>query len=422
MKKLFRTVAVCLLPLALGGAAPSAVTPPPGLPEGVEPLPPEMHSRMDELVHTAEERRGLRLKRPVAWGWLGPDALREKITAELRKELPAETLRPFESALKAFGLVPERLDVVGVYTDLLTAEIAGFYDPDAEYMALVRRGQSKLDALDEMTLVHEAVHAIQDQHFDLGAFVDLDPMSDAASAREALVEGDATWAMLERVADISPKILEESSRLEGGLSKAPVWFRETLLFSYFRGLAFCHEVRALGGQALVDRAFTVDPPRSTEQILHPEKWAQQRDDPVAITSPDLSAVLPGHAKAAEGELGEMGIRILLTGEDQSGRKTAETAAAGWGGDRFQVYEKDGRRVLAWATEWDTEADAAEFETAARGLGADWDVRRAGPKRVQVVRGVEGEALAVVQGALTPIAEPNPPAAPSLTASPSAARY
>ena len=91
------------------------------------------------------------------------------------------------------------LDVAAVYTDVLTGQVAGFYDPEAEYMALVRRGAGTPDtphAGDDMVLVHEVVHAIQDQHFDLEAFTDLDPMSDAAAARSAVVEGDATWAMM----------------------------------------------------------------------------------------------------------------------------------------------------------------------------------------------------------------------------------
>jgi hypothetical protein len=415
MKKLSRAAAVCLLPL-LFGAAPAAVEPPGGLPEGVEPLPPELHRRMDGLVRTAEERRGLRLKRAVAWGWLRPDVLREKVAEEMGKDLPAEKLRPLEAALKAFGLVPETLDVAAVYTDVLTQQIAGFYDPEAEYMALVRRGEGGPDAPhagDDMVLVHEVAHAIQDQHFDLEAFTSLDPMLDASAARSALVEGDATWTMMQHTGGIDPEALERDADLGDGI---PSWFEETLLFSYFRGLAFCLEVRGAGGQALVDRAFMADPPRSTEQILHPEKWIGKRDEPVAIAWPDLSKALPGHAKTAEGELGELGVRILLTGQGAKDRKAAETAAAGWGGDRFAVYEKAGRRVLAWITEWDTEADAAELEAAARALGADWDVRRAGPRRVQVVRGLEGETLAAVQGALTP------PEAPSPAASPSAARY
>jgi hypothetical protein len=64
----------------------------------------------------------------------------------------------------------------------------------------------------------------------------------------------------------------------------------------------------------------------------------------------------------------------------------EVAAAGWGGDRFAVYQKDGKRLLAWLTEWDTEADARELRAAARSLGKDWDVQQIAPRRVVLLRG------------------------------------
>ena len=106
---------------------------------------------------------------------------------------------------------------------------------------------------------------------------------------------------------------------------------------------------------------------------HPPSW------------PDLSAVLPGWAKVSEGEAGEATIRTLLR-ESSRDRRTAQAAAAGWGGDRFAVYEKDGRRLLVWWTEWDGDADAREFEKAARRLGSGWRIEALSPRRVQVVRG------------------------------------
>jgi hypothetical protein len=167
------------------------------------------------------------------------------------------------------------------------------------------------------------------------------------------------------------------------LAGSPRWFQDTLLFSYFAGFEFCLSVRRTGGQALLDHAFKTDPPRSSEQILHPEKWHAQRDDPVIVHLPDLSSALPGWSKAAEAQLGELSIRTLLWPAMKHER--AVRAAAGWGGDRFAVYQKADARLLVWVTEWDTEADAREFQSAASKLGRSWDVRRMG-SRVVVTRG------------------------------------
>ena len=135
----------------------------------------------------------------------------------------------------------------------------------------------------------------------------------------------------------------------------------------------------------MDHAFTKDPPRSTEQILHPEKWHARRDDPVPIAWPDLSGELPGYKKISEGQLGELSIKILLN-EQLKNEDAAAVSAAGWGGDRFAVYEKDTNRVLVWITEWDNEKDRDEFKEAAKALGDDWMIEPSAPRRAGLVRG------------------------------------
>jgi hypothetical protein len=42
-------------------------------------------------------------------------------------------------------------------------------------------------------------------------------------------------------------------------------------------------------------------------------------------------------------------------------ETASVAAAGWGGDRFQLYVKDTQTVMAWRLSWDSRTDQEEFE-------------------------------------------------------------
>jgi hypothetical protein len=173
------------------------------------------------------------------------------------------------------------------------------------------------------------------------------------------------------------------------LATAPAWFQDTLLFSYFQGFQFCLSVRQKGGQALLDKAFSTDPPRSSEQILHPEKWHTKRDDPVAVAWPDLP--LPGWQKVAEGQLGELSVRTLVRDVAKQDQDRATKAAAGWGGDRFTVYEKEGRRLLVWISEWDTEADARELQGAIQGLGKGWEAQRSG-KRVVATRGEVSKEL------------------------------
>jgi hypothetical protein len=409
-----RTLALCALLLAPSVAPAEDARPAaPALPAGVAPLPESLGSRVGELLDEAEKYRGLEAKEPVPSGTVDDPALKKKMVESFQTDLPPETLRPIEAALKAFGLVPESLDLVKFLPELLTSQVAGYYDPDRHYLALVQRDGETLTAdlpadaarkAEEAVLVHELTHALQDQHFHLETFATGQPLDDADVAKVALVEGDATLVMMDFFAETSlasltgveeamgsflddpRELLEAAPGVPGTaeMAAAPAWLRDTLLFSYFEGFQFCLSARRRGSQALLDYAFTTDPPRSSEQILHPEKWHTKRDDPVVIPWPDLSRTLPGWVKVAEAQLGELGVRTLLRGA-RKGDERAVQAAAGWGGDRFAVYQKGIERLVVWITEWDTDADAREFQVAARGLGRSWSLERSG-RRVAVIRG------------------------------------
>ncbi|HWM92682.1 MAG TPA: hypothetical protein VN493_18095 [Thermoanaerobaculia bacterium] len=391
--------------------------PAPALPSGVAPLPEALESRVEALLEEAEKYRGLQAREPVPSGTVDDQALKKKVVESFQTDMPPEKLRPVEAALKAFGLVPESLDLVKFFPDLLTSQVAGYYDPERHYLALVQRDGEILPSTDlpdlpadtvkkaeEAVLVHELTHALQDQHFHLETFATGQPLDDADAAKVALVEGDATLVMMDFFAETSLASLPGMEEAMGSfledpremmktapgvpgvadLSSAPPWFQDTLLFSYFQGFQFSLSARRKGGQALLDHAFTTDPPRSSEQILHPEKWHTKRDDPVVIPWPDLSRTLPGWSSVTEAQLGELGIRTLFRGALKKDERAAQ-AAAGWGGDRFGVYQKEGERLLAWVTEWDTDADAREFQGAAKDLGRGWTVQRS-ERRVVVIRG------------------------------------
>ncbi len=425
----FALAACCALAAAAAVAAlaadspPAAAAPPTaaaaspkGLPPGLAPLTPELAKPLPDLERAAEKYRGLSLRRPVPAGMLGGAALRREVDRQMAEDMAPGTLAALDAALKAFGLIPESMDLATYYPALLSSQIAAFYDPERKYLAIVDLGSQGDEQVTkelgaefaerarQAVLVHELTHALQDQAFDMSGYVETDPLSDASVARLALVEGDATGTMMDFVlgrrieavpgaADLlGPALSEGASTGAPGfpgskeIAAAPAWFRESLLFSYLRGFGFCVAVRQRGGQKLLDYAFAKDPPRSSEQVLHPEKWFGRRDDPVAITFPDLLPLLPGARKVAGGELGEEGIRILLP-QPPGGAAHEPPAGAGWGGDRFAVYQRPGGgRLLAWVTEWDSEGDATAFLAAAGRLGSGWTLRRTAPTRVVVLHG------------------------------------
>ena len=418
MRRELPWIALLLLLLSAAGRAepPQPMGSPAGLPEGVTPLPPESAQHMQTLLAAAEKYRGLKAKAPIPAGTLEESGLKKKLLETMRQHMSPESLRAAEISLKAFGLIPESMALGQYLPELLTSQVAGYYDTERKYLAMIRRSgaapspeapESTGPSEEDTVLVHELTHALQDQSFDLEKLQqEDDPLADTGTALTALAEGDATLTMMNFRSGMSFERLPNAERMTGAMAadpdammsalpdlpgadqfaQAPVWLRDNLLFGYLQGMTFCISVRTRGGQKLLDYAFATDPPRSTEQVLHPEKWHTRRDDPVAIRLPDLGPDLPGYRKAADGVMGELSVRSLLR-QDRGDRDRAATAAAGWGGDRFAVYEKEGgERLLVWVTDWDSAADAREFRTALAAQGHGWRAEAAGAQRVVAVRG------------------------------------
>jgi hypothetical protein len=151
------------------------------------------------------------------------------------------------------------------------------------------------------------------------------------------------------------------------LNRAPAIVRVPLLSAYTDGLTFAANLHGDGGWGRVDRAH-VDPPASTEQVLHPARFVR-RDAPQHPRFGGLLEALGGGWEVTtEDTLGELELRVYLgqaTGEAQAAR-----AAQGWDGDRVYVLRRAERdTAVAWVSVWDSEADAREAEAAARAVAA-----------------------------------------------------
>jgi hypothetical protein len=146
----------------------------------------------------------------------------------------------------------------------------------------------------------------------------------------------------------------------------PAVLRESLLFPYTSGLQFVQGLQAAGGWQAVNDAFG-KPPASTEQILHPAKYAAG-EAPATVDLPnDLATRLgAGWKVGLEDTLGEFSLKVWLANAGGGkGAATATAASTGWGGDRAVLLDgPNGMTAVAISTTWDTAADAAEFATAA----------------------------------------------------------
>jgi hypothetical protein len=330
-----------------------------------------------EVLKETSEIRELPILRPVKSGAQSRAEIERMIIKNMNEETKPEETRASELALKKLGLVPQDFQFRPFIIQLLTEQVAGYYDPKAQQFYLA--DWIDLDG-QKPVMAHELTHALQDQHFNLRRFEKWPKGdSDAEMAAHALIEGDATLAMIRYVTrDLQRAVAFAKSMGTGDSSseqieKAPRAIRESLLFPYDQGSQWVTGLYKRGGWPLVSKAFT-DLPQSTEQVLHADKYFA-REAPIKVELADIHATLGAGWKRIDYDVnGEWGCYLVLNEYLKTG---AASAAAGWGGDRFAVYEepKSGQVLITQMTVWDTEQDAREFyeayarRTAARYSGA-----------------------------------------------------
>jgi hypothetical protein len=370
----------------------------PVAPSAGKATPPADDPSLTRYVQRLQERvtrlRGLAFKQNLQIRNLDEKALRKRVLEELDEEYPPARMLAVQKAGIRLGFFPERFDLRQTLTDLLTEQIAGFYDPKRKELCLVDKPTAAglerfAEGMIEMTTglkardlyaIHELTHAVQDQHYDLETLpVEIRDNDDLAMAAKAVVEGDATLVMFDALARAMGQTVDDlatqgmttgGAPFGGKAAAAPEFLKQSLLFPYFAGLVFIQRAKKQGGWARID-ALYADLPASTEQVLHPEKFlGAERDVPTVLRWGDLAA-LPGTdwTMIESNVLGEFGVRIFL--KEHGVRIGANRAATGWGGDRYRVYERKGaaRVLLLWASTWDTEADAVKMADA---LGSAMD--------------------------------------------------
>lgn len=316
------------------------------------------------VLKETSDLRKLAILKEVKSGAQSRTDIERMILKNLDEETTPAEMHATEQVLRIFGLAPADFRYRASLVKLLTEQVAGYYDPKAQQFYLA--DWIDLDG-QKPVMAHELTHALQDQHFDLRRFENWPKGdSDAEMAAHALIEGDATLAMMLYMSK-NPMIALAFVRSLGGstntseqFKSAPRAIRESLLFPYEQGAAWTTQVHRRGGWEMVSEAFK-KLPQSTEQIIHPDKYFSY-EAPVKVTIPELNRTLgAGWVRVDNDVNGEWGLYLVL---DQFLNDSAysKSAAAGWAGDRFSLYEqpKSGALFVAQMTAWDTPRDATEF--------------------------------------------------------------
>lgn len=311
------------------------------------------------IAERVERLRGLEFEtEPQPVTVTEEQAVREGL-ADLDRAYPAEARRADESLYIRLGLLPKGTDLRETSASIFGDQVAGYYDPRTKDLRLVE-GAARTRVTGEMIIAHELVHALEDQVVGL----DLDEVErsdDPAYAYKALVEGTATNVMYAYVDTQFDAQTGLASLLADGLNAPstlglPPFVVEQLVFPYSQGELFVEQLyRTAGSWQLVDLALRERPPSSTEQVLHPQKWLRG-EEPVAVRAP---APGPGWERLTSGVFGEFQTRQLLA----LGGEVQLEAAAGWGGDRYALYERGGEQALVMRWVHDSARDGEEFAQA-----------------------------------------------------------
>ncbi|MGM0556868.1 MAG: hypothetical protein ACQEVA_10865 [Myxococcota bacterium] len=364
-----------------------------------------------EIAEQVAKIRGIGLRHEIEKGIRNRDQLRKVLIQKLAEQVSDADIESEAKVYKHLGLMKPETDYKQMLLDVLTEQIAGFYDQHAEELYIMRGIPLSLQ---RPAMAHEIYHAIQDQHFDIEAMTE--PISsrengDFSLARSALIEGDATVVMIDfslyeegalpqqgvsSVIDIpmmanmlrklsmtdigalqsmvpntgeSGDAISAAEISETALSKAPRMVRKLLVFPYFGGMRFIIDAREGQPWSRVNAIYE-QPPVSTEQILHPQRYFDG-DQPVHLNF-EADSILDAYDPIYDTVLGEYQMRLMIEEhlvDDNDPKDSVRTgilqALHGWDGDRLLAYEDDsGEVVTAHVSVWDTIEDAREYYHAA----------------------------------------------------------
>jgi hypothetical protein len=305
--------------------------------------------------------RGLKPRSDVTLTFLDQQSLTQYFVNNFQKDYLPNERESDQKLLTVLGLLSQGDSVMQVLLDVLQEQVIGVYNSEDKVMYLLG-DKAQFGPDEKSTFAHEFTHALQDQYYDLNMLSPKHPQNDdRALAIQALIEGDAVlsqrlWAQSNLTSD------ELGQMGQGGadskLFSAPLFIREQLLFPYGDGFNFVRQMYQTGGGYVgVDQVFQ-NPPESTAQILHPEKY-RTHQKPVDVSLADLSPSLgAGWRTINSNVMGELDIRLML--EQFTDPTRAARGASGWGGDRWELLEKDGRQAIVLKTVWDTDNDARNF--------------------------------------------------------------
>jgi hypothetical protein len=320
--------------------------------------------------------RGLPFKRDVS---LTTESLNPALAAPesyVTDEYGAQSLAAISHVYKRLGLLPESTDFAAALSDYARSERIFYYEarkslvvitPDAAQLALAMMAEPSRRP-EQIPLVLALTRALQEQHFHWQEKIKRVSVEDRKLAFRALAAGDALLVAAAYFRESQPTAKPQDSSqtmqtwttaLDKRASHLPDLLRYKLVFPYRQGSRFVQWAYAAKAWQGVNSLFA-DPPLSTSQIFHPEKFYVKRENPLNLSSAGLARQMKESA-AVDQTLGAYLIQFLLS-SNSSSQAVAQIAAA-WSGDRLSAYSEGENFLTAWISAWKNEEAARLFYRA-----------------------------------------------------------
>jgi len=368
-----------------------------------QPSKSDLFDQIDPTLEELAKITGLSPKSKVDREFITRENLKVFLQTRIDETVKPEEIRIEELTLKLFGFVPENYNLRDATVNLLTEQAAAFYDYRKKKMFLL---ESAPEISQRFVLIHELAHALADQHFQLETFIREGRNDDSATARMAVMEGQAQWLMYDLMARKTGQSLRKDPAMVRmmvnassvglsqypELSNAPLYIRESLLFPYTRGLLFQQAVAEKLGDAGFAEVFR-RPPHSTREILHPELYFDRAK--AAKTKAPKIPNASRYKEAVEGELGEFDLYVIL--KQFTDEATADRISPLWRAGHYRVLENKSNKnpLLAFTLEFDSPASAREFRELYESKILPAKTKRTGRNtvqqstaRVSIIEGIE----------------------------------
>lgn len=244
-------------------------------------------AQIDEISAIIGDLRELDFETDPDPEFLDDAQISERLEEEVREEYEPEEAQLDARVLSALGAVPPDMDLLQLQTDLLTSQVAGYYDPETgELVVRTDETEQGLDPIAQTTLAHELQHAVADQRLELPIDeTESTTEGDAALAALSLIEGDATLtqqqfsivglSLSEQLQLNSDPDVAESQRQ---LADVPYYLAQSLQFPYLAGLQFVCSRYLDGGWDAVNATYDELPTTSAE-IMDPARYPAAATDP-----------------------------------------------------------------------------------------------------------------------------------------------